>query len=132
MFHAIYKHENWVNSRLLVVGSQTTNLIPDPSFGHNLCFRCPNGQCEPTLDIYVPRAFHWYKKIFKPLSFDPYNCPPKIQESIGTPTSKWNSLGVWGFIPSHLLTLPGVCCVTPGFLLSPQLCKPLPWSQAQG
>jgi hypothetical protein len=31
--------------------NQTTNLIPDLSFGHNLCFRCINGSCEPILDI---------------------------------------------------------------------------------
>jgi hypothetical protein len=33
------------------------NLTPDPSFGHNLCLSCPNGSCEPTSDIFVPRAF---------------------------------------------------------------------------
>ncbi len=33
------------------------SLTPDLSFGYNLCFRCPNEQCEPILDIYVPRAF---------------------------------------------------------------------------
>jgi hypothetical protein len=38
---------NRVDSWLLVVGSQTANLTPDLSFGHNLCFRCLNGQCVP-------------------------------------------------------------------------------------
>jgi hypothetical protein len=32
-----------VDSRLLVVKSQIANLTPDPSFGHNLGCRCPNG-----------------------------------------------------------------------------------------
>jgi hypothetical protein len=50
-------HREEVDSRLLVVGSQTINLTPGPSFGHNLCLRCPNEQCEPILDIYVPKAF---------------------------------------------------------------------------
>ncbi len=55
--HALCKQVNWVNSRLFLVKSQTASLTFDPSFGHNLCFRCPNEQCEPTLDIYVLRAF---------------------------------------------------------------------------
>jgi hypothetical protein len=38
-------------SDFLVVKNQIANLIPDPSFGHNLCFRCPNGSCDPILDI---------------------------------------------------------------------------------
>jgi len=62
MLHAICTHTNWVDSRLLVVGSQTANSTSGPSFGHTLCFKCPNGRCETILDIYVPRAFHWYKK----------------------------------------------------------------------
>jgi hypothetical protein len=57
-----------------MVGSQIGNLIPDPSFGYNLCFRYPNESCQPILDIYVPRAFQWYKKLFNPMIFDPCNC----------------------------------------------------------
>jgi len=45
------------DSQLLVVGSQIDNLILDLSFGHNLCFECPNGSCDPILDIYIPRVF---------------------------------------------------------------------------
>jgi len=51
MSHAIFMHGNWVDSQLLVVGSQTTNLTPGPFFGHNLCFRCPNGWWDPILNI---------------------------------------------------------------------------------
>jgi hypothetical protein len=61
MLHAIYTQGNWGNSRLLVVGNQIANLTLNPSFDHNLCFKCPNGSCEPTLDIYVPKYFQWYK-----------------------------------------------------------------------
>jgi hypothetical protein len=61
MSHATCTKGNWVDSWLLMVGSQTANLIFDLSFGHNLCFRCPNGLCEPILDIYVSINFHWYK-----------------------------------------------------------------------
>jgi hypothetical protein len=90
---------NRVDSWLSVVGSQTANLILDLSFGHNLCFRCPNGSCEPILDIYVSIAFQWYKELFKATRFDPCNRSLKIQESIGTPTPKMRiHLGVWVFI----------------------------------
>ncbi len=46
-----------VDSRLLVVGSQTGSSTPDPSFGHNLCFRCSNEPSELILDIYASGAF---------------------------------------------------------------------------
>jgi hypothetical protein len=116
---------NQVDSRLLMVGSQIVNLTPSLSFGHNLCFKCPNGSCKPNLDTYVPRAFQWYKELFNPLSFDPYNRPLKIWESTETPSPKVGvALGVWGFIPSHFLTLPGACAVIPGLFLGPQPCKP--------
>jgi len=36
---------------------------------------------------------------------------------------------VQSLTPSHTL---GICCVTRGFLLGLQPCKPLPWSRAQG
>jgi hypothetical protein len=47
MSHATCTQGNWVDSRLLMVGNQTANLTPDLSFGHNLCFRCPNGHASP-------------------------------------------------------------------------------------
>jgi hypothetical protein len=97
-----------------MVRSQTTNLTPGPSFDHNLCFRCPNGQCEPISDIYVLISLQWYKKLFKTMSFDPNNCALKIWESIGIPIPNMGvNLGVWGFIPSHSFALPGAWNVTP-------------------
>jgi hypothetical protein len=57
MSHALYKQVNWVDFRLFVVGSQTDNLTPNLSFGHNFCFKCLNEQCEPISDIYFLRAF---------------------------------------------------------------------------
>jgi hypothetical protein len=114
MSHTTYTQGNWVNSRLLVVGSQTANLTPDLSFGHNLCFRCPNGSCEPILNIYVLIAFQWYNFFFNKMGFDPWNCLLKIRESIGTPTFKMGvHLGGWGFIPSHSFAFPGAWDVTP-------------------
>jgi len=126
MSHARCTQGNLGNSRLLVVRSQIGNLIPDPSFGHNLCLKCSNGSCEPILDIEVPRSFQWYKEFLNPLNFDPYNRSLKIWESIGSPTPKVEApLGVWGFIPSHFPSLP---C----FPFDPQPCKPLTWSRTQG
>jgi hypothetical protein len=51
------RNREHVDSRLLVVGSQTASLTPGPSFAHNLSCRCPNGQCEAIFDIYVSRPF---------------------------------------------------------------------------
>ncbi len=57
MSHSLCSRVNRVDFRLFLVGSQTDNLTPGPSFGHNLCFRYSNEQCDPILDIYVLRAF---------------------------------------------------------------------------
>ncbi len=40
--HSRFGHRERVDSRLLVVGSQTASLTPGPSFVHNLGCRCPN------------------------------------------------------------------------------------------
>jgi hypothetical protein len=126
MLHATCKQENRVDSWLLVVGNQTTNLTPGISFGHNLCFKGSNGSCEPILDMYISIFFQWYKELFNPLSFDPSNYPLKIWESTETPNSQSGSS--FGSVRVHSLTLS----FTPGLPLGPQPCKPLPWSQAQG
>jgi len=90
-----------------MIGSQIGNLTPSPSFGHNLCFKHPNGLCEPILNIYVSRDLQWYKEFFNLMSFDlKKNCPLKIREFIKTPTPKMGAhLRVKGFIPSHSPTL---------------------------
>ncbi len=49
--HATYMQGNRVGFQLLVVGNQIANLTPGLSFGHNLCFTCPNGSYELILDI---------------------------------------------------------------------------------
>jgi len=133
MLHATWTQGNQGDSWLLVVRNQIANLTPDPSFGLNLCFRCPNGSWELILDIYVLRSFQWYKELLNPLSFDPCNWSMKIWESIRSPIPKVEALlEVWGFIPSHFLTLLEHVVWLPSFPLGPQPCKPLPWSQAQG
>jgi hypothetical protein len=115
MWHATFMQGNQGNFWFLVVKSQIGNLTLDPSFGHNLCFKCSNGLCEPILDIYVLKYFQRYKKLLNPMSFDPCNCLMKIGKSIGTPIPKMRfHLGVWEFIPSHFLTLPWAWNVTLG------------------
>jgi hypothetical protein len=95
-----------------MVRSQIGNLTFDRSFGHKLCFRYPNEQCEPILNIYVSRAFQWYRERHRPLCFNPSNCFIKFQNSTRIPSPKVGiALGVWGFTPSHLPTLLGVCDV---------------------
>ncbi len=125
MLHVICTQGNRGDSWLLMVESQTSNLTPGSSFGHNLCFRCPNGWCEPILNIYISIAFQWYKKFLKPLGFDPCNHSLNIWESIGTPIPNMRiHLGVWGFSPSHSFALPGHENATPGLDLGPHTCKP--------
>jgi hypothetical protein len=74
-----------VDSRLLVVGSQTASLTPGPSFAHNLGFRCPNGQCEAISDIYTSRPFQWNQEHPKARSFSPCCRTLNIRESRRTP-----------------------------------------------
>jgi len=126
MLHVTYMQGNWVDSWLLVVRNQIVNFTFRPSFGHNLCFRCPNGSCELILDICVSIAFQWYKELLEPLGVDFCNRSLNIRESTETPIPKMEvPLGVWRFIPSHFPSLSS-------FPLGSQPCKPLLWSQAQG
>jgi hypothetical protein len=133
MSHVVWRQINRVDSRLFLVESQIGSLTIGPSFGHNLCFKCPNEQCEPILDIYIPRTLQSYKERHKTLSFDPWNCSLKFLDSIENPSPKVGvALEVWGFIPSYFFTFSGVCDVTPRLPLGPHnLATPLPWSQAQ-
>jgi len=97
-----------------VVESQIDNLTFGRFFCHNLCFKYSNGSCEPILDIYVVRAFQWYKKFFNPMGLDFYNRPLKIQKSIETSIPKVGAhFTVWRFIPSHSPTFPRTWNVTP-------------------
>jgi hypothetical protein len=88
MWHTTCTRINRGDSWLLMVGSQIDNLIRSLSFGHNLCFKHPNGSCEPISDIYVLRTFQWYKELFILMSFDSCNRLLKIQKSIETLTPK--------------------------------------------
>jgi hypothetical protein len=79
--HSPCTHRNWVDSRLLMVGSQIASLTPGPSFDHNLCCRCPNGSCEAILDIYISRPFQQYKECPNARCFDPCNFALSFWES---------------------------------------------------
>jgi hypothetical protein len=102
MSHSFCRRQNRVDSRLLVVGSQTASLTPDLSFAHNLGCRCPNGSCEAILDIYTSRNFQRYKEHLKARCFALYCWALKLRESRRTPISHF-----WE-CESHPHTLPKV------------------------
>jgi hypothetical protein len=108
LLHSQFGGREEVDSRLLVVGSQTGNLTPDPSFAHNLGYRCPNGQCEAIFDIYALRAFQWHQEHLNAGCFGPCCRTLNIRESRRTPSPQlwecWASpphlakVGLWHFI----------------------------------
>jgi hypothetical protein len=112
MSHVACKWGNWVDSWLLMVGSQFASLTPNLSFGHNLCYKCSNGRCEPIWDIYALITFQWYKELLKSMSFDSCNRALKTQESIrdsnSQPGSSLRSVRVHALT---LFALLGVCDV---------------------
>ncbi len=57
VLHSTCTHRGRVDSRLLVVGSQTASLTPGPSFDHNLCYKYSNGSCKVIFDIFTLRPF---------------------------------------------------------------------------
>jgi hypothetical protein len=94
MSHATYTQGNQVNSRLFVVRSKIASLTPGLSFGHNLCCRCPNGSCEPTLDIYTWIAFQWYKERPNERFFDLCNRTLSFWESQKTLCPRFGSVSL--------------------------------------
>jgi hypothetical protein len=83
--HSQFGGREKVDSRLLVVGSQTANLTSGPSFAHNLGNRCPNGQCEAIFDIYASRPFQWHQAHPNARCFGPCCRTLNIRESRRTP-----------------------------------------------
>jgi hypothetical protein len=80
-------HGNQDDFRLLVFRSQISNLTPDPSFGHNLCLKCPNGM-QAHFKHLRSKSFSMIKRFFQSMGFGPCNRFVKIRESIRTPTPK--------------------------------------------
>ncbi len=99
--HIAWTQGNWVNSQLLVVGSQIVNLTPGPSFTHNLCCRCPNGSCKTIFDIYASRPFQQHKEHLKVRCFDPCNRVLNFWESRRTPKSPFRECECHPHTPSE-------------------------------
>jgi len=132
MSHATYTQGNQVDSKLLVVNSQIANLTPGLSFGHELCFRCPNGSCEPILNIYVSIAFSCYKNSSIEWVLTPAFTLWKFGSPFGLQLPKWEF--TWeceGSFPHTLLHSREHEMWPLSFPLRPQPCEPLPWLQAQ-
>jgi hypothetical protein len=85
MSHSQFGGRKEVDSRLLVVGSQTASLTPGPSFAHNLGCKCPNDQCEAIFDIYTSRPFQWHQEHSNARCFGPCCRTLNIRESRRTP-----------------------------------------------
>jgi hypothetical protein len=97
--HSQIGHREDIDSRLLVVGSQTASLTPGPSFAHNLGCRCPNCQCEAIFDIYVSRPFQRHQEHPNARCFAPCCRALNIRESQRTPNPTFNKC--WAS-PPHL------------------------------
>jgi hypothetical protein len=87
-----------VDSRLFVVRSQTASLTPDPSFAHNLCYRCPNDQCEAIFDIFASRHFQRHQEHPNARCFGRCCRALNIRESRRTPNPHF--FQVLGFTPT--------------------------------
>jgi hypothetical protein len=100
MLHIIIWRREEVESWILVVGSQTANLTLGPSFAHNLGYRCPNGQCEASLDIYTSRPFptsrpfQWHQEHPDARCFGPSTRALNFRESRRTPNSHFWECGL--------------------------------------
>jgi len=86
MLHSWSAHQESIDSRLLMVESQTVSLTPDPSFAHNLGCKCPNDQCEAILYIYTSRPFQWHEEHPNARCFGLCCRTLKIWESRRTPS----------------------------------------------
>jgi hypothetical protein len=98
MSHAQNGCREGIDSRLLVVGSQTANLTPGPSFAHILGYRCPNCQCEGIFDIYVSRPFQRHQEHPNARCFASCCRALNIRESRRTPNLRF--FQVLGFTPT--------------------------------
>jgi hypothetical protein len=79
--HSQFGGQEEVDSRLLVVGSQTGSLTPSLSFAHNLGYRCPNDQWEAIFYIYASRPFQWHQEHLNARCFGPFCWNLNIRES---------------------------------------------------
>jgi hypothetical protein len=96
--HSQFGGREEVDSRLLVVRSQTTSLTPGPSFAHNLSYRYSNDQCEAIFYIYASRTFQWHQEHLNARCFGPCCRALNIRESRRTPNPHF--FQVLGFTPT--------------------------------
>ncbi len=105
-----------VDSRLLGVGSQIASLTPDPSFHHNLGYKCSNDQCEAIFYMYASRPFQWHQEHLNARCFGPCCRALNIRESRRTPNPHF--FQVLGFTPtlgqSRVATVSGLPLGSPG------------------
>jgi hypothetical protein len=131
MSHAQIGCRKGIDSRLLVVGSQTASLTPGPSFAHNLGCRCPNCQCEGIFDIYVSRLFQRHQEHPNARCFAPCCRALNIRESRRTPNPRF--FQVLGFTPtlgqSRVAT---ICEAIVSILLSWQENNAFNWGHSHG
>jgi hypothetical protein len=98
VLHSQFGGREEVDSRLLVVGSQTASLTPGPSFAHNLGYRCLNDQCEAIFYICASRPFQWHQEHLNARCFGPCCRALNIRESRRTPNPHF--FQVLGFTPT--------------------------------
>jgi hypothetical protein len=96
--HSQFGCREGIDSRLLVVGSQTANLTHGPSFAQNLGCRYPNCQCEGIFDIYVSRPFQRHQEHPNTRCFGSCCRALNIRESWRTPNPHF--FQVLGFTPT--------------------------------
>jgi len=99
MSHSLFKGWEEVDSRLLVVESQTASLTPGPSFVHNLGCKCPNDQCEAIFEYLI---FETFSMTPRTLQCEVFWAFLSSSKHLGVPEdSKSPTLGV-GVSSSHL------------------------------
>ncbi len=98
MSHAQIGCREGIDSRRLVVGSQTAILTPGSSFAHNLGYRCSNCQCEGIFVIYVSRPFQRHQEHPNARCFGPCYRALNIRDSRRTPNPQL--FQVLGFTPT--------------------------------
>jgi hypothetical protein len=98
VLHSQFGGRQEVDSRLLVVGSQTASLTPGPSFAHNLGYRCSNDQCEAIFYIYASRPFQWHQEHLNARCCGPCCGALNIRKSRRTPNPHF--FQVLGFTPT--------------------------------
>jgi hypothetical protein len=132
LWHATCTQGNRCNSRLLMVRNQTTNLTPDFFFGHNLCFKNPNGLHKPILDIYVPKLSNDIKNFLIEWVLTPTISLWKFESPLGFQLLKWELIWECGGSFLHNLLHSWEHEMWLPITLGLHLCKPLLWSWAQG